>query len=119
MPTVQVNLASASRKETFLARLETPASVERMVGIADGDVALRTRNVACRVRGAVTGWVLAVVMLLIARVVLGWLRNRDWVRYERAIDTLKLMSGECERELGMKLSARDRAQLMAVYGPRR
>lgn len=119
MPTVQVNLASASRKETFLARLETPARVERMVGIAEGDVAVRTRKVACRVRGAVTGWVLAVVMLLIARVVT--LRSRDWVRYERAVDALG-MNRECEQGLRMKLYARDPAQLMVVYSaqvPRR
>lgn len=55
MPTAQVNLALASRKETSLARLETLASVERTVNIAEGDVTVRTRKVACRVVGAVTG----------------------------------------------------------------
>lgn len=68
MPTVQVNLASASRKETFLARLETLASAERTVDIPEGDVTVRTRKVACRVIGAVVGWVFAVGMEFIARV---------------------------------------------------
>lgn len=94
MPTVQVNLASASRKETFLARLETPARVERMVGIAEGDVAVRMRNVACRVSGAVTGWVLAVVMLLMARVAL---RRHDWT-----VDAVMVDKG-WEQEWGMTL----------------
>lgn len=68
MPTVQVNLASESRKATFLARLETLARVERTFAMAEGFVTDRTRKVADRVRGAVTGWMLAVIKLLIARV---------------------------------------------------
>lgn len=68
MPTVQANLASSSRKDTFLVSLETLASIERIVKIAEGDVTVRTRKVACRVMGDVTGRVLAVVMALIVRV---------------------------------------------------
>lgn len=67
IPTVQVKLASESRKATFLARLETLARVERMVGMAEVFVIDKTRKIAVRVRGAMTGWMLAVVKLLIVR----------------------------------------------------
>lgn len=105
IPTVQVNLASASRKATFLARLEMPARVERMVGIAEGDVAVRTRKVACLVRGAVTGWELAVVMLLMARVDLVALSVVAVVRkQERRIgDALGVTNEEFKREAAERM----------------
>ena len=53
MPTVHEKLASEARKATFLARLDTLASVDRMVGMADGFATDKTRKVADRVRGAV------------------------------------------------------------------
>lgn len=53
------------------------ARVERIVGRAEGFVTERTRKVADWVRGAVIGWVLAVVKPLIVRLdelmgVVGW-----------------------------------------------
>lgn len=65
MPTVQVKLASESRKTAFLARLERIARVERMVGMVEVFVTDRTRK--DRVRRAMTGCILAVATLLIFR----------------------------------------------------
>ena len=60
MPTVHEKLASEARKATFLARLEIPARVERMVGMAEGFATDKTRKVADRVRGALVKLLIAV-----------------------------------------------------------